>query len=245
MSNSIIRTKMGIFVLRDDTLLSRWIENANALDLPNNIAEIASFAHVIPENGVAIDAGACLGDHALTYSQIVGASGEVFAFEPHPVVFSALVHNMARLNNVTCFPYGLSNKSGRTMINTTPNIGAAYLVPESGDKASWPKEVIELVTLDEFLLPRLTRCDFIHLDAEGMEPAILNGATKLIETFRPALVVELRNEWLKRYGSSETALLKLISDLGYDVFPIPGQTYVEQRDVICLRKETCKKVEGA
>lgn len=228
---------MGVFVLRDDTLLSRWIENANSLDLSHNIAEIASFAHVIPENGVVIDAGACLGDHTLTYSQIVGTAGRVFAFEPHPVVFSALVHNMARLNNVTCFDNGLSNKSGEVMMNTTPNIGASHVVPKVIDQEpSWPKTRVKLVTLDEFLLPQLTRCDFIHLDAEGMEPWILNGATKLIETFRPALVVELSDRWLKRYGSSEIELVTLIRDLGYSVFAIPGQTCSEQRDVLCLRE---------
>ena len=97
VNTDILRTPMGIHVLKDDTHLSRWIEREHRLDLDANIVEIAGGAHLIPEGGGGINAGAALGDHAVAYSQIVGASGHVYAFEPDPVTYEALRQNVARL----------------------------------------------------------------------------------------------------------------------------------------------------
>jgi FkbM family methyltransferase len=224
----ILRTPMGVYVLQHDTHLSRWVENSRRLDIEYNVSEIATFAHVIPEGGIVIDAGACLGDHTVTYSQLVGATGHVYAFEPHPLTYQALCLNMARLTNVTVYPQGLSDGASQGTLALDPNIGASYLTEDGGTP-------VELVSLDA-CFPNLPRCDFIHLDAEGLEPKILDGGRRLIETFHPALVVEVCDQHLRRAGSSEKQLLAMIESFGYFVFPIPGQTCAEQRDVLAVRK---------
>ncbi len=227
LPDGVVRTPMGTYVLRDDVVLSRMVVRENRLDTRDNIVEIASFAHLIPEGGVVIDAGACLGDHTLTYSQIVGAKGRVYAFEPHPVTYEALVLNMARLNNVATFQLGLSDKAGQEQFNSDPNAGASYV--SAGGPIS-----IRTMTLDN-MLP-MDRCDFIHLDAEGREPAILRGGMELISVFHPALVVEVCDKHLRRAGSSEAALLQFLGALGYDVRPIPSHVEPELRDVLCVWK---------
>ena len=55
LPDGLIRTSMGVFVLRDDVYLSRVIEREHRLDMRDNIVEISSFAHLIPEGGVVIE----------------------------------------------------------------------------------------------------------------------------------------------------------------------------------------------
>jgi len=224
----ILRTTMGIFVVNEDSCLSRYVEQALTMELPDNLREISSFAQYLPPGGVAIDAGACIGDHTITYSQLVGHEGTVYAFEPHPLSYQALCLNMARLNNVVTLPLALSDVNNPVVsFRMDPNIGASCLSEEG-------TAVVACRTLDGVLLPTLERCDFIHLDAEGWEPRILRGGRALLERFRPTLVVEMCNKHLERAGSSEPQLLALLDELGYDVRAIPEHIEPELRDVLCV-----------
>jgi FkbM family methyltransferase len=227
MTGLIQRTPMGLYVLRDDTHLSRWVERGHRLDTDANVAEIASFAHRIPAGAVVVDAGACLGDHAISYSQIVGSAGCVYAFEPHPQTFEALVMNMARLRNVACLPIGLSDAPGRVRFMRDPNIGASC-VSDVGDVT------VEVTTLDTFLIPRVMRCDFMHLDAEGMETRILRGGRQVIERYHPLIVTEVCDAHLRRAGSSADELLGLLAEFGYTIHAIPGHDDPDLRDVLAV-----------
>jgi FkbM family methyltransferase len=223
MTEGIVRTPMGIYVLRDDSCLSRWVEAANTLELPQNLVEIASFAHLIPEGGVVIDAGACLGDHTVTYSQMVGERGKVWAFEPHPLTYEALKLNTLRLRNVYTMPAALSDTAVGEHLQRDQNIGASYLADEGERVSSW--------TLDGLMLDR---CDFIHLDAEGWEPRILRGGREMLRRCRPAMVIEVCDKHLRRAGSSEAELMALLHELDYEVLSVPSHVEPELRDVMCV-----------
>jgi len=236
MPGELKRTAMGIYVLEDDDSLSKYVEHYGTLEIPANHRDLTLIARLIPEGGVVIDAGACLGDHTCTYSQIVGASGQVFAFEPHPYSYDALVKNTARLNNVMTWQYALSDHFGQLELQMTPNVGASFI---AADEHVWPSVVVPCCTLDTQILPILKRCDFLHLDAEGMEPAILRGARQLIEKFYPALMVEVTDQWLQRYGSSEADLFTLLEAWGYDVTPMLGRRpfYDQQYDILAIHSQ--------
>ncbi len=227
MMPGLRRTTMGVYVLEADVVLSRWVEQQHRLDIQMNIDEVAAFAHLIPEGGVVINAGACLGDHTVIYSQIVGASGHVYAFEPHPVTYEALRQNVARLSNVTTYQIALGRTNELRHLTPLPNVGASFLSPDG-------EYIVECRRLDQVLLPILTRCDFLQLDAEGLEPAILEGAAALIERFRPVLVVEVQDGYLQRNGTSEAAFLEQLAGLGYVVSPIAGQRTEGERDMIAI-----------
>lgn len=228
--NGLVRTPLGFYVLRDDVYLSRVFERLGRLDTNDNMTEITSFAHLIPEGGVAVDAGAFVGDHALTYSQIVGPEGRVYAFEPHPMAYQALQRNMARLSNVVTFQLGLSDCAQSTAFQCELNVGGSFVSMNGGNAQ------VDLVTLDDFLLPQLTRCDFVHLDAEGLEPRILHGARRFIDAFHPMLLVEVCDKHLRRANTSEKELLQLLDEYGYTATTIPSHLEPELRDVLCIRK---------
>ncbi len=225
---SLRRTRLGVYILEGDICLSRWIDQQDRLDVQTNLAEIAQYAHFIPEGGVVINAGACLGDHALVYSQLVGGDGLVHAFEPHPETYAALRLNMARLRNVATYNIALSDAADvLRFARDARNIGASHVAPD-GDVE------VGAVTLDEYLLPHVDRVDFVHLDAEGLEPRILHGARRLLERFHPAIVLEVCDKHLRRAGSSEDALLALLADLGYRILPDPIHAEPELRDILAV-----------
>lgn len=224
----LIRTPMGVYVLRDDTCISRWVEQESRLDLDRNLVEIKSFAHRIPEGGVVIDAGANIGDCAITFSQIVGYAGQVYAFEPHPLAFKALSLNTSRFANVTPLEAGLSDQKSQVHFTPDPNSGASFVSSDG-------PIVVKVTTLDALLLPILERCDLIHLDVEGFEPRVLRGGFGLIQKFHPLLLVEVCNKHLVRAESSESELMDiLVNQLGYTVTPIPTHVEPELRDVLCV-----------
>ncbi len=228
-TTGITRTRMGHYIVTADTSLGKHVEHCGTFEFQENLVDLVQVAAYVPEGGVVIDAGACIGDHTGMYSQMVGATGQVHALEPHPDSFRALVKNTARLNNVTCYPLGFGETRRRTWLSSTPNVGASFISVDN----QFPRQTVELTTLDAFCAnwPRL---DVLHLDAEGMEPEILAGGWKVIHRLKPVLYVEVTDQWLRRYGSSEAQLLHQIDALGYTILKL--QANPAQYDVLCLSR---------
>ncbi len=212
---------MGHYVVKGDVSLSEYVTQLGTFEFDSNVRDLRTVAGYIPDGGVVVEAGACLGDHTGMYSRIVGALGRVYAFEPHPASYTALVANTARLSNVRTFRLGLGAGIGSTVLSMTTNLGASYLGDGPHDFAgeppvAWPLSPVTVTTLDD-ALGALEQFDFFHLDAEGSELAILQGASRLIQRFRPAMLVEVTDTWLKRYGHSEAMLIAHLMDLRYDL----------------------------
>ena len=140
---------------------------------------------------------------------------------------------MARLRNVHTANVALSDTPGTSVLRMAPNVGASYVSGKQDEP--WPTHRVDLVRLDDALLA-VDRLDFIHLDAEGMEPRILAGSERLIRTFKPTLMVEVTDQWLQRYGSSAKALLQQIAGLGYFTL-LKLQPNPAQFDVVAMPLE--------
>lgn len=224
----IIKTDKDIYVLVDDTHLSRWVAEHGRLDIA--VPQIAGYAHLIPGGGTVVDAGAAIGDHTLTYAQKVHMTGHVFAFEPHPLAFECLKRNMASFPNVHCEKKALSNQLGDGGLSLEANAGASFI---DGLAEAHKNAKIEFTLLDSYA-SKFGRLDFIHLDCEGYEFYALSGAREVIIKFRPAIVLEVNHHCLARYGLGESDLRRMIESLNYDwseTHPDHG-THLPQRDVL-------------
>ncbi len=221
----LLRTPQGIYVLEHDSHLSRWIEEHGRLDIAE--PQIAHYAKYIPVGGTVVDAGASLGDHALTYAKLVGPSGRVFAFEPSPLAFEALVMNFLKWNTVEPYRIALGSIRASGSFHPSLNAGAGYVTDESGD--------ILIRPLDEYA-NSFNRLDFIHLDCEGMERAAILGAREVIVKFQPVIVLEINHACLARYGLIEEDVLLVLQNIGYRWHELePGLgPHLPQRDIIAL-----------
>jgi FkbM family methyltransferase len=124
--------------------------------------------------GVVVDIGANIGVFSLLAAE--RQSSRVFAFEPYPENIRFLKQNVSanRMMNVTICESAVSDLSGwqRLYVNTNP-AGHSLYVTSAVDGG--PDDVrIPTTTLPEIMdTNHLDRVDFLKIDCEGSEGAIL------------------------------------------------------------------------
>jgi FkbM family methyltransferase len=173
-------------------------------------AEVDLFRQLVRPGQVVIDAGANIGAHTVCLAQQVGPRGVVYAFEPQRLVFQLLNTNvaLAGLGNVVTSQNALGARPGTLHVpeldpSADNNIGSLALGAFSeGDE-------VAVIPLDELALER---CHFIKADVEGMEEAVLWGATSLLERCRPRLYVENDRR------DKSPALIRFLQGRGYRCF---------------------------
>jgi FkbM family methyltransferase len=160
-----------------------------------------------------IDIGAHIGYYTLLFSRLVGPTGRVVAFEPVPRNFEFLNENL-RLNsctNVEPVNRAVLDRREQIRIEIPKNdplpVGVSFASPNTkGDV------IVEAVSLDDYVLKRTKRVDFLKVDAEGAEDKVLDGARTLIERDHPLIMMEVHHFDGRLEASSVPA--RLIS-MGY------------------------------
>ncbi len=145
----------------------------------------------LPADAVVIDAGANIGLTAMMLSLLL-PNGHVHAFEALPANATHLRQNIAGngLNNVSVNAVALGDRPGRMSMRGAGS--SSHVVPLEGAG-------IPVVTLDGYMAEAgLARVDFIKMDVEGFEPAVLAGAVGLIGQFGPPILMEF-NTWCLDY----------------------------------------------
>lgn len=229
MSNGAIKqTKQGFWVLSDDPYISKWCEDLGRLDHDRTIDTLCAM---IPIGGVAIDAGAAIGDHTVFYGHRVGPTGLVLAFEPQPDPFACLVMNTREQPWIHPYRMGLASQTKRLTIDfDRANVWATRIAGTSNN-GFLAKSIDEITS--EY---RLDRLDFIKMDVEGYEPAVISGAYHAIAKYRPIIALEINRGQLAKFGwTPEDRIFEPLRKFGYDIRPIdPKHTLdLPQFDVIC------------
>jgi FkbM family methyltransferase len=141
---------------------------------------------------VILDVGANIGDYtALLRDQFPGAL--IHAFEPNPECFAQLKLRQSELT--VCRPFGFSHSRGEVDL---------YLPcsEPTSQHASLYQDVIEVLhgqsahairarmeTLDDYLVEqKLARVDFLKIDTEGSELAVLKGARRALAERRIGII---------------------------------------------------------
>ena len=213
-------TKEGIAIIEGDNYLSADIERAGRLDVARDV--LLQYKPYIPEGGVVLDIGACLGDFTATFREFVGYSGQVHAFEPNPAVFACLCYNMAKYHNVLLYGIALGEcKRWTSIVLDNNNIGASYLKAIGGDTRVWPLDLLEF-----------PRVNFIKIDAEGYEPWVLDGAQATLTKLKPPLLVEIDQRALGFQGFTPKDVHERLDALGYDFPRFDGA----HGDILCIPK---------
>lgn len=226
MNLKIRRLENGLFVMKDDTHLSRWVEEEGRLDHARFFLE--QFRPLIPLGGTVIDCGTSIGDHTVTYSSWVGPEGKVIGFEANPDVAECASLNLGIYEWARIFNIGLSDSYGSGEMEVNPNVGASRLNANAGSS-------IKTAPLDSFI-GSLDRCDFIKVDIEGWELKMLNGATELIKRFRPSILMEINSAALAAQGASPKAVFDKLDSIGYAYRVVDGAEGSGQYEILAQAK---------
>jgi FkbM family methyltransferase len=167
----------------------------------------------IQPGDILLDVGANIGWFAVFFDRLAPAGAEVLAFEPDPLNYELLTHNL-RVNDcrkVTPVMRAVSDarRTSRLYLYPDKNRGRHSLVPSEG------REVVdvETITLDEFLGERARRVRFMKMDIEGHEYAALAGARELLRHL-PALLMEY-SPGLYPAGGGKEEILALLFGQGF------------------------------
>lgn len=221
---------MAIIFNPKDNNAARFISADNIIYVLPNAAALDIFQHGVPEQAiidnmrmhlgtrsVVIDIGAHVGTYAMNMSATC-----VLAFEPQRVTFNCLCAGIALnglSNRVKAYNLALSDYIGTAELRIISVDGGGSSIVNALPTHTRPiaTETVSVDTLDnickrEGITPSMV--EFIKIDVEGNELAVLRGATHIL-TGRPKLLFEAwPAEW---YAPQKNELLSYVQSLGYSV----------------------------
>jgi len=167
---------------------------------------------------IVIDIGANIGWYSLLLARLIPEDADIFAFEPDPLNFELLEHNI-RLNGatqITAIQKALAAEDGiqRLYQHDSNNLGRHSLLHLQDGKAV----DVQTTSLDNFwkknqLGARLPR--FIKIDIEGYESVALRGASEVLKKC-PALLCEFSPGYMRQGGIDPADLVNLLSGHGFE-----------------------------
>lgn len=158
-------------------------------------SELAVLRRLLRPGHVTLDVGANYGVYTRAMSELVGPSGEVHAFEPQKDVIEVLRSELATTSGVHLINAGVSDAPGWATVRVPKILGIAPEPARASIQSAQPADVassagtVQLVTLDDYCAG-FERLDFVKVDAEGHDAAVLRGARTTLRRFRPIVQVE-------------------------------------------------------
>jgi FkbM family methyltransferase len=220
----------------------------NSLEVYGEWAEVESqlFEKLVQPGMIVVEAGSNVGSHSLALARLAGPTGRLYAFEPQRRLFQALCANFALndIGNAYAYQAGLGKEAGKMFLApadyTEKTNFAGLSLRDDG------LEEVEVRTIDSFELPTL---DFLKIDVEAMEVAVLEGAAKSIARSRPLIFVE--NDRVEGSGS----VIETLFGMGYRCWwhianPFNRHNYFaqsqdvwgglgESNNMICIATDQC------
>jgi len=172
---------------------------------------------LITPGSVVLDIGANVGNHSLYFAS---KGAVVYSFEPNPEVADLIQEkiDLNKIENIFLQRIGLSNQNQELEFYapTGDNKGIGSFIP---DFINTNKTIgkIQVKRGDEFVSEnKLSKVDFIKIDAEGSEYQILEGLHETLVRYKPRIVIE----YLKR--DKDDLLFFLKNHPNYMAFSIEG-----------------------
>jgi FkbM family methyltransferase len=209
--------------------------------------EAANFSFLksaCKEGAVVIDIGAHIGLFSGITAKIIGSGGKIFAFEPTPNTMSVLQQTI-RINNLGHVVEPVMQAMGKETGNTTFFISdneadnSNSLVSYKADRNLKGLEV-EINTIDNFVTKKkLSRVDFIKIDAEGAEYDVLLGGAEVFRIYRPSFILAIHPEPIATKGDKMEDIYDLLVELNYKILfnnePISKIGFCSKKDLFDLQ----------
>lgn len=203
-----------------------------------NPEEYAAFKRAVAPGMVALDIGANVGAYSMLLGQWVRPAGRVFAFEPAPRAFDGLVRHI-RLNGLNDVIRPLDAAVGERetqaeflVMNTSGEGRLAAPADRDATRLSVP-----VVTVDGFCAREGINPDFIKIDVEGWELAVLRGARETIRRGgrELALFVEMHPSAWPLLGTSREDLLDELHGQRLEPVSLGGAGDLWAIEGVCLQ----------
>lgn len=153
--------------------------------------EIELVQSLVKPGNIVMDVGANIGIYSTLLAELVGPSGLVLAYEPHPKM---LYLNAIPYQQLIVRPFAVSEQEG--MIGFVSDRSSALSHVSKSDSSM---KHLKCVTLDqEVARLRLPKVDFLKIDVEGHEEFAMLGARRLLTSDSPPVLLF---EWVPFFRS--------------------------------------------
>lgn len=193
----------------------------------------AAIDFFVPSEGVMVDAGANFGYFSLYLASRAGFVGLVHAFEPSSRGFAdlrTLVSLSGLDDRVQIYPLALGDSQGEVTLLMSRSDGLSTTSTQLANSLEkvLREESVAMRRLDDFALERL---DFLKVDVEGAESAVLAGGVKTIRATCPVICFE---SW---QSVDDRPAFGLLRELGY-TFYLPGWPAPSGRMTLSVEQAT-------
>jgi FkbM family methyltransferase len=148
----------------------------------------------VSSGSIALDVGANRGAYTWVLSSAVGSSGRVHAIEPFPLNAAKLTILARRRKNVSVHAVAASDRNGNADLYV-PTYHGHTLDPlatlSEPNNVSTRSIAVPLCPIDSILPLASQHVSFVKFDIEGHENEALEGASRLLQTDRPTVVIEI------------------------------------------------------
>jgi len=213
-----IETPYGVFnALADDLITGQLLAFGG-----HTRNELAMVLDHVAEGDVFVDLGAHIGTFAVPIAQKLGSRGKLLAIEGAPETFRLLERNigangLAHRVQTRCVIVGEGDQQKLRRIEVGGNSGAGYYLPD-------PAGAVAAISARALLCTQgFARFDFLKIDVEGMEWAVLQDLAPLIQTRRPKLYIEVVASQIARFGATVGAIDAFLRAFGYRFYRNVGE----------------------
>ena len=168
------------------------------------------------------DIGANVGWFSVFASKIVGANGRVVSFEPAPEVFDILVSHANTAGCITVIRLGVGNADEVRLFAAQGRSSSSSFVEDVVKMNFHFHPTVQIKNIEvglrkaDSLVKELKSIpSLVKIDVEGFELEVLRGASNLLSSSRPTLIIEVHPRQLELSGGAETLLFQFLQDHRY------------------------------
>ncbi|QSV61492.1 MAG: FkbM family methyltransferase [Dolichospermum sp. DL01] len=181
--------------------------------------EMEFWRNYIKPGMTVIDVGANVGVYTFSAALKVGNTGQVLAIEPFSGCVSCL-QETCKLNElpwVKIYIGAASDKNStvKLLLHSANELNEIISGEAAADMPSGSFEEVPCFTLDSLIeQENIQQVDFLKMDAEGHEMAVLAGSQQLITQFAPVILYEN----IAGSQGSNIEVAQYLESIGYELF---------------------------
>ena len=185
---------------------------------------VKKFCAIVKEGMTVVDVGAHVGIYSLIASRKVGPEGRVIAVEASPANATLLRRHLAinHCTNVEVVEAAISDRNGEIEFNYRPNpTDPGAFANSIAYDISGKRAIVPMRQLDEVccaISPGL-----VKVDIEGAELLAMRGASGLLRTHRPTVIVAVHPEPMKTLHTMPRQLIEFMRAFGYHALDLDGR----------------------
>ncbi len=182
-----------------------------------------------------VEVGGHIGYVSLYFARLVGPRGHVWVFEPGENNLPYTHRNLDAIPNITVIEKGVGRANETLPLYLEELTGQnnsfvpGFYLLEQNKRSAGVRDVamressVELVRLDDFVGTAGFSPDFVKVDVEGFELAVIEGMLEVLRKARPAVMIEIQ--------ADHEAIITHFIDAGYLLYVDDGRRIRTADDV--------------